>query len=155
MGIEPMTSFLPRMRSTPELRGHTTCLAINDNCGPGRTRTCEGWRQRIYSPPPLPLGTLTHFWKLEFQADDGTWTHNLRFTRASLCQLSYVGEVCRYLLLKKKRLFPITDLTVMASGRDVKLSAGLLQVRSIYIWFFKVNTDLCLLVTLNLKDIFD
>ena len=27
MGIEPMTSFLPRMRSTPELRGlasHTT-----------------------------------------------------------------------------------------------------------------------------------
>ena len=27
--------------------------------GPGRTRTYEGYRQRIYSPPPLPLGTLT------------------------------------------------------------------------------------------------
>ena len=27
--------------------------------GPGRTRTYEGYCQRIYSPPPLPLGTLT------------------------------------------------------------------------------------------------
>lgn len=26
--------------------------------GGGRTRTYEGIRQRIYSPPPLPLGTL-------------------------------------------------------------------------------------------------
>ena len=52
-----MTSFLPRMRSTPELRGQ-----LPDNCdGPGRTRTYEGFRQRIYSPPPLPLGTLTRF----------------------------------------------------------------------------------------------
>jgi hypothetical protein len=28
--------------------------------GGGRTRTYEGIRQRIYSPPPLPLGTLPH-----------------------------------------------------------------------------------------------
>ena len=28
--------------------------------GGGRTRTYEGVRQRIYSPPPLPLGTLPH-----------------------------------------------------------------------------------------------
>lgn len=35
MGFEPMTSFLPRMRSTPELRGQL-------QGGPGRTRTCEG-----------------------------------------------------------------------------------------------------------------
>ena len=28
--------------------------------GPGRTRTCEGFRQEIYSLPPLPLGTPTH-----------------------------------------------------------------------------------------------
>ena len=27
--------------------------------GRGRTRTCEGVSQRIYSPPPLPLGTLS------------------------------------------------------------------------------------------------
>jgi hypothetical protein len=26
--------------------------------GGGRTRTYEGVSQRIYSPPPLPLGTL-------------------------------------------------------------------------------------------------
>ena len=26
--------------------------------GGSRTRTCEGVRQRIYSPPPLPLGTF-------------------------------------------------------------------------------------------------
>ena len=26
--------------------------------GRGRTRTYEGVSQRIYSPPPLPLGTL-------------------------------------------------------------------------------------------------
>lgn len=31
--------------------------------GPGRTRTYEGYRQRIYSPPPLPLGTLTQILK--------------------------------------------------------------------------------------------
>src|SRR5258707_370701 len=28
--------------------------------GGGRTRTYEGVSQRIYSPPPLPLGTLPH-----------------------------------------------------------------------------------------------
>jgi hypothetical protein len=28
------------------------------NGGGGRTRTYEGVSQRIYSPPPLPLGTL-------------------------------------------------------------------------------------------------
>jgi hypothetical protein len=27
--------------------------------GRGRTRTYEGVSQRIYSPPPLPLGTLS------------------------------------------------------------------------------------------------
>lgn len=32
--------------------------------GPGKTRTCEGFRQGIYSPPPLPLGTPTHIIKL-------------------------------------------------------------------------------------------
>src|SRR5262249_42078011 len=31
--------------------------------GGGRTRTYEGVSQRIYSPPPLPLGTLPHFGK--------------------------------------------------------------------------------------------
>ena len=37
--------------------------------GPGRTRTCEGFRQRIYSPPPLPLGTQTHIIELLSVAD--------------------------------------------------------------------------------------
>jgi hypothetical protein len=44
-----------RMRSRPN-------LLITDNWplvgGGGRTRTYEGVSQRIYSPPPLPLGTL-------------------------------------------------------------------------------------------------
>src|SRR5665213_182484 len=30
----------------------------NARGGGSRTRTCEGVRQRIYSPPPLPLGTF-------------------------------------------------------------------------------------------------
>ena len=55
----------------------------------------KAYCQRSYSPPPLPLGTLTqiNMCKCEnSQADNGTRTHNLRFTRALLCQLSYVGK---------------------------------------------------------------
>ena len=72
MGIEPMTSFLPRMRSTTELRGpiHNGRLLCKLMSGPGRTRTCEGVRQRIYSPSPLPLGTLT-LMMMQFQATGG------------------------------------------------------------------------------------
>ena len=35
----------------------------NADGGGGRTRTYEGVSQRIYSPPPLPLGTLPHLGK--------------------------------------------------------------------------------------------
>lgn len=55
-----MTSPLPRERSTPELRRQFNL----HKSGPGRTRTYEGLRQRIYSPPPLPLGTQTHIYNL-------------------------------------------------------------------------------------------
>ena len=45
---------------------HSPCAARPRQPGPetgggrGRTRTYEGVSQRIYSPPPLPLGTLSH-----------------------------------------------------------------------------------------------
>lgn len=53
-----MTSPLPTVCSTTELQRH---YYEDITCGPGRTRTCEDFRQGVYSPPPLPLGTLTHF----------------------------------------------------------------------------------------------
>ena len=63
MGIEPMTSFLPRMRSTPELRGlafyiTTSCQkyktsAAFSKSGRRRIRTYVGVCQLIYSQPRL------------------------------------------------------------------------------------------------------
>ena len=38
--------------------------------GRGRTRTYEGVSQRIYSPPPLPLGTLSQFLALAAPTSD-------------------------------------------------------------------------------------
>ncbi len=35
-----------------------TAAAVETRGGGSRTRTYEGVRQRIYSPPPLPLGTF-------------------------------------------------------------------------------------------------
>jgi hypothetical protein len=54
-------------RGCSTLRATTRALRIGHdlkalNCcsgGRGRTRTYEGVSQRIYSPPPLPLGTLS------------------------------------------------------------------------------------------------
>ena len=40
-------------------RGRRQIISIFQGGGRGRTRTYEGVSQRIYSPPPLPLGTLS------------------------------------------------------------------------------------------------
>ena len=40
--------------------------------GGGRTRTYEGVRQRIYSPPPLPLGTLPRRLRVTGRRQGGT-----------------------------------------------------------------------------------
>ncbi len=50
--------------------------------------------QRIYSPPPLPLGTPTHVRsvaKALSGADGGTRTRTGPLTRRVLCRLSHVG----------------------------------------------------------------
>ena len=71
MRIELMTSFLPRMRSTPELQRLTNPIVNRLALAPLREPTktnqvgqaglepAKALRQRSYSPPPLPLGTLT------------------------------------------------------------------------------------------------
>jgi hypothetical protein len=38
--------------------GYCFLMSLIPSGGGGRTRTYEGVSQRIYSPPPLPLGTL-------------------------------------------------------------------------------------------------
>ena len=71
-GIEPSSSAwkavaLPlsytrawnsRRTSDQVVRLSETDLCFSRDGGGGRTRTYEGVSQRIYSPPPLPLGTL-------------------------------------------------------------------------------------------------
>ena len=88
--------------------------------GRSRIRTCEGVSQRVYSPPrlstPAPAlysrgvlyrpGCLASSGTTDdshlkpqasslrpFTATGGTRTHNLRFTKPPLCQLSYGGIV--------------------------------------------------------------
>ena len=53
--------------------------------GPSRIRTYEGVSQQIYSLPRLTASVSTH------GAENGTRTHDLRFTKPLLYQLSYIG----------------------------------------------------------------
>ena len=56
MGFEPMTSPLPTVCSTPELQRHY--FGGDVTVGQAGLEPAK-LSQRIYSPPPLPLGTLT------------------------------------------------------------------------------------------------
>jgi hypothetical protein len=68
MGIEPMTSSLPKTCSTTEPRGHTVyqrhAVWPNtddiDGGGPSWIRTSEGVSQQIYSLPRLATSVSTH-----------------------------------------------------------------------------------------------
>src|SRR5689334_18216137 len=63
-GIEPASSAwkaaaLPLCYTRQGRTGSSSpSVPIPTRGGGSRTRTCEGFRQRIYSPPPLPLGTF-------------------------------------------------------------------------------------------------
>lgn len=67
MGFEPMNLTLTKGALYQLSYGGTKLLSsllLLGLCGPGRTRTCEGFRQEIYSLPPLPLGTPTHVYMI-------------------------------------------------------------------------------------------
>ena len=68
MGIEPMTSSLPKTCSTTEPLGHT-CYQLShtwpnvcnqNGGGPSWIRTSEGVSQQIYSLPRLATSVPTH-----------------------------------------------------------------------------------------------
>src|SRR5215207_4771699 len=52
------TELYPRIRRCGLPPSLQISIAVHslERGGGSRTRTCEGVRQRIYSPPPLPLG---------------------------------------------------------------------------------------------------
>ena len=59
--------------------------------GAGRTRTCEGLRQRVYSPPPLPLGTRPHVHATRTKPTMGFEPMTDRLQGGCSAGLSYVG----------------------------------------------------------------
>ena len=110
MGIEPMTSSLPRKCSTPELHWHLRAgnetrtrdpqlgrlmlyqLSYSRNLSVGggrRIRTSEVVRQQIYSLPQL--ATLVSPPR-NLGADERTRTADRLITNQLLYQLSYIGQ---------------------------------------------------------------
>ena len=119
MGIELMTSSLPRMRSTPELHRLLLCLGAENevrtrdpqlgrlmlyqlsyfrSCGQGGIRTPEGDSQQIYSLPVLTtyLPTLNiskALFKSSFEPIEGFEPTTPRLQITCSGQLSYIGAL--------------------------------------------------------------
>ena len=122
MGIELMTSSLPRMRSAPELHrqkyragqenrtpisslegwhnSHYTnpafemfSIHFRRYCGQGWTRTTEGENQQIYSLPHLATLVLAHiFLKNAAEPMGGVEPSTSRLQITRSSQLSYIGR---------------------------------------------------------------
>ena len=148
MGIEPMTSFLPRMRSTPELRGlafyiTTSCQKLRTSAAhsPGgrrRIRTSVGVCQLIYSQPRLATSVSAQY-VLIFRiaaiaisgADDGTRTHDLSLTKRLLYRLSYVGPKASVFTLQAKALYQMEISEARCAYRCHRQSKSLSALQAI------------------------
>ena len=81
-GIEPVTSPLPRVRSTTELRRLKDNMVGREGFEPSKAKPTD-----LQSAPFVHLGTSPYF-----GAGDPTRTDDLLITNQLLSQLSYTGK---------------------------------------------------------------
>ncbi|GEM_PF-4042421 len=101
---------LPRECSTTELLKHCVTVGYSITSGPSRTRTCEGFCQRIYSPPPLPLGTSTPIVKQQLFGNNQSRRRESNpqqpTYKVGVLPLNYGGSYMQYIMCEPENSIP-------------------------------------------------